>query len=125
MTTLNDFKMLKQSDELISIFRAIMTMDSNELSILFDDNIDYEDIGKEKFIDKLKEHFNKHKIYADSEFYLDFDFCNGCNCEMPICKFIGNNSKLHFALFFEITQDNIADIYHCNWYGNNSFTNPF
>lgn len=125
MMTLSDFKISKQEDGIINIFKAIMAMNTYDLYLLLDDEIDYEDIGKDPFVDKLDEHFNKHRIYGDTEFYLDLDFCKGCNCEKPVCKFIGNHSNLHFALFFEIKENQIVDIYHCNWYGDFGFSNPF
>jgi len=125
MVTLKDFKTTVQEDNLVHIFISIMNMDPTLLHQLLEDNINYEDIGKQLFIDKLSERFNKHKIYGDTEFYLDIDFCKGCSCDNPVSKFIGNNSKLHFALFFQIEENKIIDIYHCNWYGDNGFSNPF
>lgn len=123
MQTINDLK--KTKDEITNIWLAIMKMDIYELNLLLDEDIDYEDLGKVKFIEKLNENFNKHKIYGDSEFYLDLDICEGCNCNKPVCKFIGNHSNFHFALFFEVKENQLLDIYHCNWYGDINFSNPF
>ena len=93
-------------------------MELGFLNLLLDDAINYENIGKLKFIEKLNDRFNEHKTLGDSELLLDLDYCKSCNCNKPVCKFIGNYSGKHFALFFEMTKEEITDIYHCNWYGN-------
>lgn len=125
MQTIKDLRENKHADYITNVWLAIMKMDTYQLNLLLDNDIDYEDIGKEKFIKKLNETFNKHKTYGDSEFYIDLDSCEGCNCNKPVCKFIGNISKIHFALFFDIKKNQIIDIYHCNWYGNINFSKPF
>ncbi|MCK0179672.1 hypothetical protein MWU50_10245 [Flavobacteriaceae bacterium S0862] len=99
-----------------SICYAIMCMNTNFLNGLLDKDINYEDIGKAKFIEKLNCKFSSLKALGDKELLLDFDYCEGCNCNLPVCKFIGNNSRAHFALYFEIKDNKIKDIYHCNWY---------
>lgn len=91
--------------------------------LLLHDNINYEDIGKEKFIDKLRGRFDYYKSLGDTELELDFDFCKSCNCDQPICKFVGNTSGKHFALYFDMKKSIIKDIYHCNWYGKIDFLN--
>ncbi len=95
-------------------------MDESFLASLLDDDINYEDIGKSRFVNKLKGRFIYHKLIGDTELILDLDACNSCNCNAPVCKFIGNNSKEHFALYFDFKKNKIIDIYHCNWYGNSS-----
>ncbi|WP_299385808.1 hypothetical protein [uncultured Lacinutrix sp.] len=115
MQTIKDLRKNRTEDYVTNIWLAIMKMDTYELNLLLDNNnINYEDIDKEKFIDKLNETFNKHKTFGDREFYLDLDNCEGCNCNKPVCKFIGNHSNLHYALFFDIKKNQIIDIYHCN-----------
>lgn len=116
MQTLNDFN-TDNLEEVAAIWVAIMSMDVSLLYYMLDDSIDYEDIGKIKFIQKLTDRFEKHKTLGDSEFYLDLDCCKSCNCEQPVCKFVGNHSQKHFALYFDIQHECIVDIYHCNFYG--------
>ena len=100
-------------------------MELGFLNLLLDDAINYENIGKLKFIEKLNDRFNEHKTLGDSELLLDLDYCKSCNCNKPVCKFIGNYSAKHFALFFEMTKEEITDIYHCNWYRDNDFFDIF
>lgn len=99
-----------------------MSMDQHWITALLSDDINYEDIGKSKFIDKLKRRFSYHKKVGDTELFLELDVCKSCNCNYPVCKFTGNNSGKHFGLFFDFKKDQIIDIYHCNLYGSN--TNP-
>ena len=115
-----DLRPLTELDYINTIWYAIMKMELGFLNLLLDDAINYENIGKLKFIEKLNDRFNEHKTLGDSELLLDLDYCKSCNCNKPVCKFIGNYSGKHFALFFEMTKEEITDIYHCNWYGDNS-----
>jgi len=121
--SIKDFNDEDQLDYINQIWLAIMEMNSFALEMLLDAKIDYEDIGKDKFIEKLYDRFQEHRTWGDSELLLDFDSCNGCNCNQPVCKFIGNYSGKTFALYFEIKNEKINDIYHCNWYGKNK--SPF
>lgn len=81
-------------------------------------NINYEDIGKEKFVAKIESMIKILKSEGEKELLLDISYCNGCKCNQPVCKFIGNESQKHFALYFEIIENEIVDIFHCNWYDN-------
>lgn len=116
--TCEEFESYKKINDVSMICYAIMNLNSLFLKELLDDSIDYEDIGKDKFIKKLENRFIYHRTIGDTELLLDFDYCNSCNCNEPICRFIGNISKEHFGLYFDMENDQIKDIYHCNWYGN-------
>lgn len=98
-----------------------MKMDIIELDLLLKDSIIYEDIGKRKFLDILSNRFSKHKTLGDQELYLDLVKCNGCKSKENVCKFTGNNSGESFALYFEIKNNLISDIFHCTWYGDMKF----
>ena len=113
----NDIEKKSSLDYLNQIWLSIMQMNVFALDQLLDENIDYEDIGKAKFIEKLNDTFTQYRTLGDSELVLDLDHCNGCVCNQPVCKFSGNHSGNHFALYFEIKNNEIVDIYHCNWYG--------
>ena len=118
---IKDLKNFQELDYINSIWYAIMKMDANLLNLLLEDDINYEDIGKQAFIEKLNDRFNEYKTLGDSELQMDLDHCKSCNCDQPVCKFVGNHSGKHFALYFEIKSDEIKDIYHCNWYGDSDF----
>ncbi|HUH27702.1 hypothetical protein [Gelidibacter sp.] len=115
--TLEDLTYHKKVNSLTLFCHAIMCMNSNNLFDLLDGDIDYEDIGKINFILKLKNRFIEHQIMGDTELKLDLDHCLNCNCDQPVCRFVGNNSKSEFALFFDIKENKIVDIYHCHLYG--------
>jgi len=115
--SINDIERKSNLDDINLIWLAIMQMNTYALNQLLDDTIDYEDIGKFNFIEKLGNTFNQYRTLGDSELLMDLDHCKGCVCDQPVCKFIGNISGKHFALYFEIKENEIVDIYHCNWYG--------
>jgi len=125
MLKLQDLDKLTELDNINSVWLAIMSMNTGLLEQLLDDSIDYEDIGKKAFIEKLNDRFNNHKTYGDSELILDLDHCKSCNCDSPVSKFVGNHSGKHFALYFDLINGNITDIYHCKWYGNMDFLDSF
>ncbi|MEO9501907.1 hypothetical protein [Nonlabens ulvanivorans] len=117
MITSDELLQIKTVEPIHLIWYAILSMDTSRLTDLLDDNIDYEDIGKEKFILKLNDRFLEDMLSGDTEYTLDFSSCNSCNYNEAVCLFTGNNSKRSFALYFEFKDDSIVDIYHCNFYG--------
>ena len=119
--TISDLKHTGNLTYINSIWYAIMKMDAFLLLNLLEDDMTYEDVSKKEFVEILSDRFNHHKTLSDSEFFMDFDYCKGCNCNQPVCKFVGNVSGKHFGLFFEIKNDIITDIYTCNWYGDIDF----
>jgi hypothetical protein len=121
MITSKEILKIKKVEPIHSIWYAILSMDHSKLNDLLNDNIDYEDIGKEQFITKLRNRFTEDIIAGDTEYRLDFSSCNSCNCNEAICVFTGNYSKRSFALYFEYKNDLIADIYHCNFYGDYTY----
>jgi hypothetical protein len=92
---------------------------------LLDDDIEYDNMSKYDFIGKLNETFNDFKTHGDYELILSIDYCNSCNCNRPVFKFIGTYSRKQFALYFEIEGDLIKDIYCCKWYGDDDSDYPF
>ncbi|WP_152604825.1 hypothetical protein [Psychroserpens jangbogonensis] len=123
--SIRNLQQYEELDKINSIWYAIMKMEPALLNLLLEDDIDYEDIGKQEFIEKLRYRFNNYKTMGDSELILDLDYCKGCNCNRPVAKFIGNNSGKHFALYFDIENEEVIDIYHCNWYGDFDFLDIF
>jgi hypothetical protein len=116
MITSKELLQIKKAKLIHYIWYAILSMNFSGLEELLDDDIDYEDIGKEEFILKLKNRFSEDIIAGDTEYTLDFSSCNACNCNEAVCVFTGNNSKRSFALYFDFKNDTIVDIYHCNFY---------
>ena len=117
MFCIEDFSK-KRIDAINKIWLAIMKMDTQKLSELLDDAIDYEDIGKGKFVEKLNARFQLHHTWGDEELLMDLDVCLGCKNNEPVCRFVGKNSGYNFALYFEVCQEQILDIYHCNCFKN-------
>lgn len=102
-----------------------MKMDIYGLYPLLNDSIDYEDIGKQKFLDKLNSRFTYHKTLGDRELFLDVVKCNGCKSNENVCRFTGDHSGESFALYFEFKDNIITDIFHCTWYGEMDFLDSF
>lgn len=121
--TIADLRKHEKLEYINHIWLAIMIMQTVLLDFLLDETIDYEDIGKEKFISKLNNRFNYHKSIGDDELEMVLDSCKGCNCNQLIYKFIGNNSGENFALYFDMDKNAIKDIYHCNKYGSDFLDN--
>ena len=67
---IKDLKNFPELDYINSIWYAIMKMDTNLLNLLLEDDIDYEDIGKLAFLEKLNDRFNEHKTLGDSELLM-------------------------------------------------------
>jgi hypothetical protein len=124
MVPLDEIMQLKTEDPVVEVWKAIMGMKIRELEPLLNEDVDYEDIGKDAFVKKILNRFNIHYDLGDSELLLTFDTCNSCNCNKAVSRFIGKQSKKEFALYFEIKADKIVDIYYCNWYGD-QFMFPF
>jgi hypothetical protein len=121
MYTLADFNEDKNFETIHDIWVAIMEMNVSKLKLLLKDDILYEDIGKQLFIEKLERKFYKHRDSGDNQLYLNLDKCNGCKSKETVCTFTGNQSGKSFALYFEIEEQEIIDIFHCTWYGGLTF----
>lgn len=102
-----------------------MSMNTYKLDSLLEDSINYEDIGKVAFINKLADGFREDQTHGDYEYKMDIDNCNGCNCNQAVCKITGIVSGRTFALFFEFNKNKITDIYHCTWYSDVNSEYPF
>ena len=81
-----------------------MNMSPYTLTELLDDDIDYEDIGKDKFIEKLNDRFNDHKTQGDSELLLDLDYCKGCNCNRKHVEPQQRKIPVHTTFFVQHLQ---------------------
>lgn len=112
-------------EEVHYLWIAIMKMNIYELENLLSDTIDYEDIGKTKFIEKINRRFNQHLSWGDKELYLDLIKCNGCKNKENVCRFTGNVSNKSFALYFEFKEGIISDVHHCTWFGDMEFLDSF
>ena len=116
---LKDLSAKEELDAINALWSAIMKMDAHLIYSLLDDDRTYEDVSKKDFVELLNDRFNVHRSLGDSELFLDLDICKSCNCDQPVSKFIGNTSGKHFALYFEIKDGEITDIYNCVRYGMN------
>jgi len=121
MQSLSDFELQTKPDPIVSIWKAIMAMDVIELYSLLDDKIDYENIGKGQFVEKIHKTLETFKSLGDNELYLNFSYCNSCVNNCPVVVFIGNKSWRCFSLRFETENNKIIDIYHCNWFGDEPY----
>ena len=82
MQSLSDFELQTKPDPIVSIWKAIMAMDVIELYSLLDDKIDYENIGKGQFVEKIHKTLETFKSLGDNELYLNFfDFFNITFCK--------------------------------------------
>jgi hypothetical protein len=101
------------------IIKAFAEMNSAALGILLDDAKTYQEATKEVFLEKLEELYLAHKNIGDD--YL-ISYSGKCGAEYSHCencgktgyRFVGNHSNNYFDFIFELTGQNISDIYDCS-----------
>lgn len=111
----------KQGNKVAQIIQAIINWDAESILPLLDQNKTYQDLSPKDFVSTIKMELWAFKRSRDTKLILGTDLCKGCNCKEPIFVLKGNNSGREYALYFEFENDEIVDIYQCNWYGNISF----
>lgn len=115
LAQIGEVSLIKKSKE--SIIKVIETMDLDSLNSLLDDNLTYQDLTKDVFLEKLSELFIELKE-QDSHLVANKGFCSSVECSNNGKKgvmFCGNNSGKHFNFIFE--QDNnglVTELFHCN-----------
>jgi hypothetical protein len=115
LAQIGEVSLIKKSKA--SIIKAIETMNLDSLNSLLDDNLTYQDLTKDVFLEKLSELFIELKE-QDSHLVANKGFCSSVECSNNSKKgvaFFGNNSGKHFNFIFE--QDDkglVTELFHCN-----------
>ncbi len=95
------------------IINAFSTMNLSILADLLDEDKDYEDVNKWRFIDIIKDKFEYLKSCGDTFLKKIPSKCMGCKYGKATITFQGNISKKKLSLMFEIEGGIIMDIYEC------------
>ena len=95
------------------IINAFSTMNLSVLVDLIDEDKDYEDVNKWRFIDMIKDNFEYFNSCGDTFLNKIPSKCVGCKYGQETITFQGNISKKKLSLMFEIEGDIIMDIYEC------------
>lgn len=95
----------------------ISQMDIEMVDLLLDDNRTYQDIPKERFIEKLRTAFSKFQEEGDTILIAVPGKCKGSYCSntgKSGVAFYGNKTKNYLRLVFEIDKKkHVSDIYEC------------
>ncbi|RXJ45593.1 hypothetical protein [Gelidibacter gilvus] len=109
------------SNQVNLILESIINWDANGILNLLNDDKTYQDLTPKEFVLTIVTEFMFFKRAGDTQLSLTTNLCHGCNCRQPMFVFKGNKSGREYALYFEFDDNEILDIYKCNWYGNISF----
>jgi hypothetical protein len=105
--------------EILSYFTRL---DIEGLKLYLKDGYSYQDTTKEIFLEKIEEIFQSLKTTGDTELII----CKGTCCSEECSNagktgylMIGNQSRSHISLIFELEHDDIKDIYQCHFMNTN------
>jgi hypothetical protein len=108
-----------------TIFNAFTSLNIDTLHHHLKD-YHYQDTLKTVFLKELEKIFVNFKHAGDTELFIYEGHCIGkscSNCGKKGYRFVGNYSKRHLDLIFEIEGDDILDIYNCAKFKSNEKVN--
>jgi hypothetical protein len=93
-------------------------MDIKTLRIVLSKETNYQDMGRDKFLDLLEEVFDKFREFGDTKLEFKPGKCNGCYKGCKGVSFFGNNSR-NYIDFVVLTEDDdilgaITEICECS-----------
>ena len=93
---------------------AFSEMNIEQLVELLDEEIEYEDLGKWRFLSLIKKQFEEFKKQGNAYLLQDPSQCMGCSFGTFGFVFKGNRSKRKWSLVFKVEDGQLVDIYECN-----------
>lgn len=100
---------------------AFCEMNIPALIDLLDEDIDYDDIGKYRFLEFVRAKFALFEIKGDTHLVKSSGSCQGCSNGSFGYRFIGNNSEKIWDVIFKVDGKKIIDIYECNFFEETKF----
>lgn len=99
------------------LIKAISDLDITSIGDILEDELTYQDVSKELFLEKLNEAFDKFK--TEDDFLIPYEGkCNSEGCSNKSkngVAFVGNISGRYLNLIIELFDDcKIKDVYHCS-----------
>ena len=92
----------------------IQTMDIEMLYEILDDKITYQDFSKNEFLLKLERAFEDFKTNGDTFLQGIEGRCGKCSKDKTGFLFVGNISRRHMNLLFDLENNEIKDLYECS-----------
>ncbi len=93
---------------------AFSEMNIEELVKLLDEEIDYQDLGKWRFLALIKKQFEQFQKDGDTYLFQEASQCMGCSFGTFGFIFKGNKSERKWSLVFKVEDKALVDIYECN-----------
>ncbi len=104
-----------------AVVHFIQQLDIEMVDSLLDDSLEYQDMRKDLFINKLGHAFNEFIEAGDTLLLATKGFCNSviCNFQCKGYSFTGNNSGNFLDMIIEIEDDKVIDMYECTHFKTN------
>ena len=101
-----------------AVVHFIQQLDIEMVDSLLDDTLEYQDMRKDIFINKLGHAFNEFIESGDTCLNSTKGFCDSviCNYKCKGLSFVGNNSGNFIDLIVEIEDGKVLDIYECTYF---------
>ena len=99
-----------------AVVHFIQQLDIEMVDSLLDDTLEYQDMRKDIFINKLGYAFNEFIESGDTCLNSTKGFCDSviCNYQCKGFSFVGNNSGNFMDLIIEIEDGKVVDMYECS-----------
>lgn len=107
-----------------AVVHFIQQLDIEMLDTLLDDKLEYQDMKKDLFINKLGHAFNEFIEAGDTFLNATKGCCDSvfCNFKCEGVSFVGNKSGNFINLIIEIEDGEVIDIYECTDFKTNTNT---
>ena len=101
-----------------AVVHFIQQLDIEMVDSLLDDTLEYQDMRKDIFINKLGHAFNEFIESGDTCLNSTKGFCDSviCNYKCKGLSFVGNNSRNFIDLIIEIEDGKVVDMYECTYF---------
>ena len=101
-----------------AVVHFIEQLDIEMVDTLLDDTLEYQDMEKNIFINKLGDAFNEFIESGDTCLNSTKGFCDSviCNYKCKGFSFVGNNSGNYMDLIIEIEDGKVIDMYECTYF---------
>lgn len=104
------------------IIKAFEELDAEMLDVLLNDEMSYQDVPKQTFVDALKKYFSEIKKYEDTK--IDFKAykgqCDLCQKGKTGYSFVNSEGQCYMSLVFEEDENDFKDIYNCSCFVNDN-----
>jgi len=109
---------IKLKTQAQAVVHFIEQLDIEMVDTLLDDMLEYQDMDKDIFINKLGDAFNEFIESGDTRLNSTKGLCDSviCNYKCKGFSFVGNNSGNYMDLIIEIKDGKVIDMYECTYF---------